>query len=97
MTESVFELLDFTFTILFTMELAMNMFATFLWEFLGDSWNYFDVVVVSISVTGLVVGTFPGANVLRTFRCFRVFRLFKRIKSLRVFTQSLSRSVGRLP
>ena len=90
-------MLDAIFTILFSLELVMNMFATLLWEFLEDSWNYFDVVVVSISVTSLIVGDFPGANVLRTFRCFRVFRLFKRVKSLRVLTRSLTQSIGRLP
>lgn len=53
--------------------------------FLFEGWNWFDFIIVSISIVAMVPGTanIPGITVLRLFRAFRVFRLFKRIESLK--------------
>lgn len=45
---NTFEKIDLAFTIVFTMELAVNMFATLVGEFVGDAWNWFDVIVVMV-------------------------------------------------
>jgi hypothetical protein len=81
-TRRVFDTIDLFFTSLFACELAINLFATLVVEFVFDAWNWFDVVVVTVSLLSLGFENLPGANVLRLLRCFRVFRLFKRIPSL---------------
>ncbi len=81
-TRRAFDAIDLLFTVLFTCELAINLFATLVVEFLYDAWNWFDLVVVSVSLVSLGFENLPGADVLRLLRCFRVFRLFKRIRSL---------------
>ena len=90
---TIFEFVDLGFTIIFTIELLVNMFATFLWEFVGDAWNWFDFVVVAVSLISLVLTDLPGADVLRLMRCFRVFRLFKRIPSLRKIMGAITKSL----
>lgn len=35
-------------------ELVVNLFATLVWEFVGDAWNWFDFVVVAVSLVSLV-------------------------------------------
>jgi hypothetical protein len=90
---TIFEFVDLGFTIIFTIELLVNLFATFLWEFVGDAWNWFDFVVVAVSLISLVLTDLPGADVLRLMRCFRVFRLFKRIPSLRKIMGAITKSL----
>lgn len=81
--QNVFDKIDMGFTVVFTGELFINMFATLVLEFVRDSWNWFDTMVVSISLCTLFLPNVPGAKPLKLMRCFRVFRLFKRIPSLR--------------
>lgn len=92
-TASIFDNIDIAFTIIFTIELCINMFATLVREFIIDGWNWFDVVVVLVSLLSLGMSNLPGADILRLMRCFRVFRLFKRIPSLRQIIVALSASV----
>lgn len=84
-----FELLDIVFTCIFVVELSVNLFATLVWEFLADPWNYFDALVVLISIMSLAAPNIPGGATLKLARTFRVFRLFKRIRSMRRIMASL--------
>eukprot|EP00802_Teleaulax_amphioxeia_P004636 Tamp_04640.p1 GENE.Tamp_04640~~Tamp_04640.p1 ORF type:complete len:400 (+),score=66.03 Tamp_04640:358-1557(+) len=90
---AVFNLIDLGFTCIFTIELLVNIFATWMWEFITDAWNWFDFIVVVVSLVSLVLTDLPGADVLRLMRCFRVFRLFKRIASLRKIMGALTKSL----
>mmetsp|Transcript_48070 Transcript_48070/g.150839 ORF Transcript_48070/g.150839 Transcript_48070/m.150839 type:complete len:799 (-) Transcript_48070:45-2441(-) len=92
-TDEVFAILDVLFTIFFTIELLINMFSTFFWEFISSRWNWFDMCVVLISLISVFINNLPGANVLRLLRCFRVFRLFNRIKSLKMVLLALTASI----
>lgn len=80
---AMFAIIDTIFTIIFTLELSTNMFATLFWDFFMDAWNWFDTIVVAVSWMAMAFDNVPGAEQLRLMRCFRVFRLFKRIPSLR--------------
>ena len=42
-------------------ELAVNMFATLLTEFIGDPWNLFDLIVVAVSLVSLVCAPPPSS------------------------------------
>jgi hypothetical protein len=82
-TSLIFEYTDLIFTILFTIELAINLFSTLVKSFVKDPWNFFDLTVVAVSLFSLGMPNMPAAGPMRLLRCFRVFRLFKRIKALR--------------
>lgn len=80
---NVFGALEICFNVLFTIELAMNMYGHWFFNFWKDVWNWFDFVVVSIGlVTMMDLPLPPSLSLLRMMRAFRVFRLFKRVKSL---------------
>ena len=74
-------------------ELFVNLFATLFIEFVSDLWNWFDTVVVAVSVASILVPEMPGVTVMRMLRSFRVFRLFKRVKSLRKIVGALGGSL----
>ncbi len=84
---------DLLFTAIFCIELFINMFATLVWNFLSDPWNYFDTVVVFVGLVGIFVPDMPGGNILKLMRTFRVFRLFKRVPSLKHLVGSIFKAV----
>ena len=47
-TYNDFELADTWFTIVFTIELVINMTAHWCWPFWNDGWNVFDFIVVTV-------------------------------------------------
>jgi voltage-gated sodium channel len=81
--EYIFAQLELAFNMVFLVELLMNMYAHWFLPFWSNSWNWFDFIVVFISLIAMIGDGLPGFTVLRLFRAFRVFRLFKRIPSLR--------------
>lgn len=81
------------FNIAFLIELIINMYAFWLWDFWKDAWNVFDFVVVVIGVLSLARVELGAAKLLRLMRAFRVMRLFKRVKSLNKIIVSLGKAV----
>ena len=74
--DNIFEKMDRAFLVVFTIEVAMQLF------YLGfilftDGWLTFDFLIVVLS------WSFESLQVVRAFRIFRAFRLFTRIKPLR--------------
>jgi len=51
--KQAFDDLEIVFTVFFAVELAINIFGTFFFEFVADPWNVFDSIVVVISLVGL--------------------------------------------
>ena len=92
-TANILEQFDYAFVIIFTVELGINAFGHFFREFINDAWNWFDTIVVVISLVSKFSSGSPGLNVLRTTRAFRVFRLFKRLKSLRQIMGAITMSL----
>jgi len=93
----VFKVLEYIFNVLFTMELAVNMYAFWFVPFF-TAWNIFDLMVVIVSWVSLhqaAAGSddIPGLSVLRLFRAFRVFRLLKRVKALSLIVQGVTQSI----
>jgi len=90
----VWEHFELFFNVAFTIELAINMYASWCLKFWKSSWNIFDFIVVSIGVLTTLKVPLPGPfMMLRMMRAFRVFRLFKRVKSLNKIMSSLARAV----
>ncbi|EKX46936.1 hypothetical protein GUITHDRAFT_107287 [Guillardia theta CCMP2712] len=89
----VFSNLDIIFTVLFTLELAVNMCGNLFRRFVSDGWSLFDLLVVMVSIVALSNYNLPGINAIRLLRAFRVIRLFGRLQSLRLIINSLSASI----
>jgi len=90
--------IDTIFNVLFLIELLINMYGSWMWPFLSQGWNLFDLFVVSIGVIDLLSLMFdfsypPQLKTLRLFRAFRVFRLFGRVESLRKILDTIWKAV----
>lgn len=72
----VFQTVDLTFLIIFTIELCLQFFY-YGWKLLLDGWLVFDLVVIVTS------WSFSSTQVIRAFRIFRALRLVTRIKVLK--------------
>jgi len=86
------------FNVLFLIELMINMYGSWLWPFLSQTWNLFDCFVVSIGILDLLSLMFgfsypPQLKIVRLFRAFRVFRLFGRVASLKKIIDTIWKAV----
>lgn len=89
-----FEILEIVFALIFAFELAVNMYGNWCRPFFISGWNWFDLIIVLISLFTLGLGSgIPGINTLRLFRAFRVIRLFKRIPSLKRIVEGVIQSI----
>jgi len=90
----VFEVLEIIFALIFALELAVNMYGSWCRPFFESGWNWFDLIIVFISLFTLGLGSgIPGINTLRLFRAFRVIRLFKRIPSLKRIVEGVIQAI----
>jgi len=89
----VFLIFEWFFGLIFTVELAWNMYGSWWSLFWQSGWNWFDFIIVLISLLSLGLGNLPGISVLRLFRAFRVFRLFKRVPSLKLIIEGVVASL----
>jgi hypothetical protein len=90
----VLETLDLFFTVIFTVELILNLYAHWMHDFIRDGWSLFDFLVVTTSLLRpfLHEEQIP-VTVFRLLRAFRVLRLFGRLKSIRSIVNALSASL----
>jgi hypothetical protein len=80
------------FTIIFSVELVLNLYAQWFQPFFSDGWNMLDLVIVAISLIGLAPVDLPVSLIL-SLRAIRVVRLFGKVKSLRKMMTALSMSI----
>ena len=81
--------LNLLFTVVFTVELAINAFANWFRPFITDVWSQLDAFVVALSILPFLV---PDQNtgIVRILRAFRIVRLFRRVPSLRKIITALT-------
>ena len=79
---------DLFFTIIFTVELAINVFCHILVPFITNPWNWLDVIIVTVSIVGVV--TVQPTGIVRILRALRVIRLFGRVSTLRRIVSALT-------
>lgn len=90
----VFEVMEIIFAFIFAFELAVNMYGSWCRPFFESGWNWFDLIIVLISLFTLGLGSgIPGITTLRLFRAFRVIRLFKRIPSLKKIVEGVIQAI----
>jgi hypothetical protein len=85
-------ILDDVFTVVFAVELAINLFAHWLRPFLRDGWSLFDLIVVTVSLASLGPLVLP-TSVIRSLRALRIIRLFRRFEGLKCMVAALAASV----
>jgi hypothetical protein len=95
-----FFVLDAILTLLFTLELMLNIFAhsnDWFEPFYSKGSSWFDFVIVSISVCNVIVTAggeeLPNAKLLRLLRLGRAVKLFKTLKSLNRLITAVSKAV----
>ncbi|CAD8210431.1 unnamed protein product [Paramecium octaurelia] len=69
---------NFTFTILFTIELGLKLMALGAINYMKDTMNIFDALIVCLSLVELfILGGSNGKSSLSAFRAVRIFRAFR--------------------
>ena len=91
----VFDRMDMAFTLIYLIELIINLYAHWWRAFISSPWNFFDLFIVLFSIFevlyvdyGLGSTTPEGqsgldVNMLRLVRIFRVVRIFNKLRSMR--------------
>lgn len=81
--------LSLIFIVLFTAEILMKIIAFDLNNFFKDYWNYFDFVVILLSIIGLIFSIFNlSFAFIYVLRCARLLKLFELRKSYRSIMDS---------
>merc|ERR1719334_199259 len=94
--EHIFRSLEWFYVYAFLIELIMNMYGHYWWAFWKSGWNWFDFIIVLVSLMAIYFPSLPAISVLRLFRAFRVVRLFKRVKEMRKMIEGIMRSLPSL-
>ena len=97
---------NFTFLIIYIMEMSLKLLGLGPAQYFKDSWNRFDFTLVVLSLVDVdVCSDAPGQDfplpasvirVLRLFRVVRILRIFKTAKSLRAILMTIILSVPAL-
>ena len=88
-----FETGDLIFTLVFAVELVINLTAHWCAPFWSDGWNIFDFIVVTICLLSTVFSSLDVFKSLRLVRPFRLLRVFARLASLRMLVNAISASI----
>ena len=89
---TVDKMINMLFTFSFTVELILNIFANWFKRFKSNGWNWFDVIIVGISLIDFGIANIPDWLV-KLMRAFRVIRLFGRVKELKTMITAVTASI----
>ena len=96
-TGIAFYVVDIIFTVLFTLEMVLKMYAFQLWEnpaaYLRSYFNVLDVVVVLASLLTLAFESVGALRALRLLRALRPLRSIHRLPALRLVINAVMASV----
>jgi hypothetical protein len=92
-----FNIVDIVFNIVYTIEIALNMYGHWWRPFLTSAWNLFDIFIISVSwiaeLVNLRSSNNVDMNVLRLLRVFRVVRVFNKLRQLQLIMQAMLVSI----
>lgn len=91
-----FMTVDACLTVLFTLEALLKALAQGGREYIKDSWNQLDCLVVTEAWAAIIFSTGGGFKTLRVLRVLRPLRTIERMPSLRVLTNALVASIETL-
>jgi len=90
----IFETVDLTILIIFTVEISLNF--TYLgFGIFCDGWLFFDFCVVALSWIMAGFGN-DSVKIFRSFRIFRALRLIKKVKTLRDLVNAIISVIPRM-
>ena len=89
----IFQTFDIVFTLLFTLDLAINFLSHSTCTFFRKGWNLFDLVIISISLASIASADGSSINTFRTIRAIRAVRLLNGVSQLRAIVDALLISV----
>jgi len=101
---SVFSDLNFTFTIIFTIEMVFKIIALGLSGYARDKINLFDCFIVVLSLVEMIfldgggnkaVSAFRTVRLFRTFRVLRVTKLLRSLSYMKVIMGVITRSINK--
>ena len=81
--------MNIVFTVIFCIELAINLISNPFKTFISSKWSVFDFVVVMLSIVSLG----PRLVQVNILRALRVVRLFGRLKAVKKILEALSASI----
>ncbi len=85
-------IINLIFTVVFAIELGINMFANWMYEFIRSGWNWLDLFIVTMSL--LDFGPFDNPLwLVRLMRAFRVVRLFGKVQELTKMISAITSSL----
>jgi hypothetical protein len=93
---AIFRAVDTIFTLLFAMDLAINIVSHSPCAFIRKGWNIIDLIIISLSLASISSPDGSNVNSLRTIRAFRAVRLVSSIPKLREIVDALLHSVQSL-
>jgi len=88
----IFEWVDLCFLAFYSLELSLNFYAHFFWEFwIKSVWNWFDFVVILVS-------WIPNKNLaaVRLLRILRLVRISGRVKSFGFVLETMQKSISNI-
>jgi len=96
--QDFFDKADNTFTVLYTVELAFNMYGSWFRPFWANPWNWIDFVVVVVSIFEAFtiemqtrgLSTNIDLNVIRLVRIFRVVRILNKLKAMQRIVSAMA-------
>jgi len=91
-----FRALEWFYIYAFLIELIMNMYGHYWWAFWNSGWNWFDFIIVLVSLMAIYFPRLPAISVLRLFRAFRIVRLFKRVREMKKIIEGIMKSLPSL-
>lgn len=101
-SEDTMNQFNFAFTIIFTVELGVKVLGQGLVEYIRDTMNRFDAVIVALSLVELFflggsgkssLSAFRSVRIFRAFRVLRVTKLMRSLKFMGFLISVLSRAV----
>ena len=90
--DSMVLLINYVFSAIFAVELAINLFANWLDTFVRNGWNWLDVFIVLMSLFDFGPLSVPDWMV-RLMRAVRVVRLFGRVRQLTKMISAITASL----
>ena len=84
--------INYVFSAIFAVELAINLFANWLTAFVRNGWNWLDVFIVLMSLIDFGPLSIPDWLV-RLMRAVRVVRLFGRVQQLNNMISAITASL----
>jgi len=89
----VWRAIDVTSSVIFTLELLLNLYGNFWRPFVANGWNYLDVPVVVVGLLTMAQVELGALAQVKILRAFRILRILKRVESLNKLVVALVHSL----